>query len=86
MPASQWYFDRVRPTDQRGATARFALAVLLLCAGCVTVKPEAKELLADPAMHFDSAAMARRHEEHALENREGSVGGGSARGSGCGCN
>jgi hypothetical protein len=45
-----------------------------------------KELLADPAMSFDAAAMARRHEEHALENREGSFGGGSARGSGCGCN
>jgi hypothetical protein len=52
----------------------------------VTVKPEAKELLADPSMLFDSAAMARRHEEHALENREGSMGGGSAHGSGCGCN
>ena len=62
------------------------VGAMLLCGGCVTVKPEAKELLADPAMLFDSAAMARRHEEHALENREGSMGGGSARGSGCGCN
>ena len=85
MPASPSYFDGVRPARYLGRI-RLALAVMLLCGGCVTVKPEAKELLADPAMLFDSAAMARRHEQHALENREGSMGGGSARGSGCGCN
>ena len=85
MPASPWYFDNLRPAD-RLRVIRLAMAVMLLCSGCVTVKPEAKELLADPAMLFDSAAMVRRHEEHALENREGSMGGGSARGSGCGCN
>jgi hypothetical protein len=62
------------------------IALLMLASACVTVRPEEKELLADPSMLFDSAAMARRHEEHALENREGSFGGGSARGSGCGCN
>jgi hypothetical protein len=85
VPASPWYFNSVRPTRYRGVI-KLAMAVMMLCGGCVTVKPEAKELLADPAMLFDSAAMARRHEEHALENREGSMGGGSARGSGCGCN
>lgn len=63
----------------------FMLAICVL-AGCATVRPEAKELLADPAMTFDAAGMARRHEEHALDNREASFGGGSSRGSGCGCN
>ena len=85
MPASPSYFDSARPALYVRVIS-LATAMLLLCGGCVTVKPEAKELLADPAMRFDSAAMARRHEEHALENREGSIGGGSARGSGCGCN
>lgn len=85
MLASPWSSDSARRAYRLGVT-RLAMAVMLLCGGCVTVKPEAKELLADPSMLFDSAAMARRHEEHALENREGSMGGGSARGSGCGCN
>jgi hypothetical protein len=85
VPASPWYFESVRPARYLGVI-KFAMAMMLLCGGCVTVKPEAKELLADPAMLFDSAAMARRHEQHALENREGSIGAGSARGSGCGCN
>jgi hypothetical protein len=86
VQASPWYFDSARRARRLLLVSSFAMAALLLCGGCVTVKPEAKELLADPAMLFDSAAMARRHEEHALENREGSMGGGSARGSGCGCN
>jgi hypothetical protein len=85
VPASPSYFDRVRPA-RYPTVVGLVLASMLLWGGCVTVKPEAKELLADPAMLFDSAAMAHRHEEHALENREGSMGGGSARGSGCGCN
>lgn len=37
-------------------------------------------------MSFESANMAGRHEQHVIENREGSSGGGNARGGGCGCN
>ena len=80
MPASQSSSKRV---------VRLALTCLLLlaaAAGCATVKPQDKELLADPLMGFDASAMARRHEDHVLDNREGSYGGGSARGGGCGCN
>ena len=57
-----------------------------LCVGCATVRPEEKEFLADPAMSFRSKGLAQRHEEHVLENREGSSGAGNARGGGCGCN
>ena len=63
--------------------------LLALCAaagGCVTVRAEEKENLADPAMGFKSGGMAQRHEEHVLDNREGSSGAGNARGGGCGCN
>jgi hypothetical protein len=85
VPASPSYSDSARKARCL-RVIKLMLALMLLCGGCVTVKPEAKELLADPAMLFDSAAMARRHEEHALENREGSMSAGSAVGSGCGCN
>jgi Domain of unknown function (DUF4266) len=61
-------------------------ALLLLGAGCATVRPEEKEFLADPGMSFTSGGMASRHEQHVLDNREGSSGAGTARGGGCGCN
>jgi hypothetical protein len=59
---------------------------LLATTGCATVRPEERELLADPSMTFSAGGMAQRHEQHVLENREGSSGGGSATGGGCGCN
>lgn len=65
--------------------ALLALTVCLL-AGCATVRPEDREKLADPSMTFDSAAMAARQKQHLVDNREGSTGGGTAKGGGCGCN
>ena len=63
------------------------IALLVICAGgCATVRPEQRERLADPSMNFESASMGQRHEQHVIENREGSSGGGTARGGGCGCN
>ncbi|MBX7193557.1 MAG: DUF4266 domain-containing protein [Sandaracinaceae bacterium] len=67
------------------------LATVTLLAGvalpaCVTVRPEQREVLADPAMIFGSGGDAEAHEEHVLSNREGSVGGGASTGGGCGCN
>jgi hypothetical protein len=62
------------------------VSLSLLAAGCVTVKPQDKELLADPSMVFNADGMAQQHEAHVLENREGSYGGTSTRGGGCGCN
>ena len=53
--------------------------------GCVTVKPQDKELLADPAMIYGSGGTSTRQEEHVLENREAATSG-SASGGGCGCN
>jgi hypothetical protein len=71
--------------------ARLGRVVIALCslasvAACATVKPQDKELLADPAMIYGSGgATPQRQEEHVLENREGSTTGSSA-GGGCGCN
>jgi hypothetical protein len=62
-------------------------AVLLLLAplaGCVSVKPYERELLAQPGMSFDSPTAEA--EQHVHESREGSFGGYGAAGGGCGCN
>jgi hypothetical protein len=74
----------------RSSSRRRARWLWLWCAiasaGCATVRAEEKEHLADPAMSFRSGGAVQRHEEHVLDNREGSSGAGSARGGGCGCN
>ena len=64
----------------------FSVVVLAAMGGCVTVRPEQREVLADPAMTFGSGGDAEAHEEHVLSNREGSIGGGATSGGGCGCN
>jgi Domain of unknown function (DUF4266) len=58
----------------------------LSSAGCATLAPQQRAILADPTMQFDAEA---RHEgplHHALDNREGSMGGTGVSGGGCGCN
>jgi hypothetical protein len=66
----------------------FALGALslLASAGCATVRPEQRAILADPTMQFDAKSADQAALDHALDNREGSTGGGSVRGGGCGCN
>jgi hypothetical protein len=58
----------------------------LAAAGCVTVRPEQRAVLADPTMRFEGEPGEKAAIEHVLENREASFGGGSVRGGGCGCN
>ena len=60
--------------------------ILATSAGCATVRPEQRAILADPTMQFDAKSADQAALEHALDNREGSTGGGSVRGGGCGCN
>lgn len=70
-----------------GGLLRWLLAATLcLGAGCAPVRPEQRAILADKIMQFGAGARARAALEHALENREGSVGGGAVQGGGCGCN
>lgn len=70
------------------SSKRFWLACCLTVASnaCVTVRPQDKELLADPAMTYGSGGTAQAHEEHVLSNREGAAGAGQTVGGGCGCN
>ena len=69
-----------------------ALATLLLLSltlsllGCATVAPEQRAILADPTMQFDGEAKHEASLNHALDNREGSMGGTGVSGGGCGCN
>jgi hypothetical protein len=61
-------------------------STLLGVSGCVTVRPEDKEFLAQPSMTFGSDAPTKSHDEHVFSNREGSYGAGGVTGGGCGCN
>jgi hypothetical protein len=63
-----------------------ALTVGLAGAGCVTVRPEEREHLAEPAMTFGSEGEAGAHDAHVFDNREASFGGSGVSGGGCGCN
>jgi hypothetical protein len=53
---------------------------------CVTVKPQQRAYLADPIMQFEGDPRASAQLRHAIDNREGSYGGGGVSGGGCGCN
>lgn len=82
MVASRSSSERLLP---RGVSlALFLLAVL--APGCVIVRPEEREYLADSSMTFGAGGEADGHGEHILTNREGSAGAGEFSGGGCGCN
>jgi hypothetical protein len=54
--------------------------------GCATVAPQQRAILADPTMQFDAESKHDAALRHAIENREGSMGGTGVAGGGCGCN
>lgn len=70
--------------------ARVVLALALVAcvasSACVTVRPEQRAVMADPTMQFDADPGDGAARDHVLENREGSSGGKSVKGGGCGCN
>jgi hypothetical protein len=75
-----------RRNAKRCAAAVVLLAAVLLTGGCVTVRPEQRAILADPVMQFQGDPREAAQRQHVLENREGSFGGSSVQGGGCGCN
>jgi hypothetical protein len=62
------------------------VTLLLFGASCVTVRPQQRAVLADPIMLFEGDPQAAAQLRHAVDNREGSYGGGGVAGGGCGCN
>lgn len=71
----------------------FIIALLALVQSACSVKPiepwvapYEREHLADPIMDVYRDTVFSDYRQHMYETREGSRGGGSAQGSGCGCN
>jgi hypothetical protein len=67
-------------------TAKTLLALLLSLSACATVAPQQRAILADPSMQFDAEGKHEAPLRHAIDNREGSMGGSGVSGGGCGCN
>ncbi|MFQ5588657.1 MAG: DUF4266 domain-containing protein [Nitrospiria bacterium] len=59
--------------------------VAVMLPGCATVKPWEREYLADEAMYFDPDPLETGWHLHLEEVLEGSRGGYSGTGGGCGC-
>jgi hypothetical protein len=62
------------------------LTLALSCVGCARVAPYERETLARSDMQLGDNPDLAAGEEHAKAYREGSSGGGEAKGGGCGCN
>ena len=79
---------KIRRSEGRRGVAPSDLLILLFISlsGCATVAPQQRAILADPTMQFDAEAKHDAAFRHALENREGSMGGTGVSGGGCGCN
>ncbi len=66
-------------------TLTLALFLCALLTGCAAVKPFEREKLADPIMDPSSHFSKQTLEQKFFSTREGSVGGGTGVGGGCGC-
>jgi hypothetical protein len=67
--------------------SRFLISFLLLIiAGCATVHPWDRDLLAEKKMSFNPTPMLQSIDEHIYFSKEASMGGTSVGGGGCGCN
>ena len=62
------------------------LAILALTSACSTVRPAERAVLADPIKPLDGEPHHTAALHHAVDNREGSLGGNGVSGGGCGCN
>ena len=64
------------------------LTLAALTTGCATlgVQPWERDLMADPAMQVDPNPMQSAYDDHIYFSIEGSSGGRSFGGGGCGCN
>ena len=67
-------------------TVLFGLCMIVLLAGCVSVKPYEREMLADPIMSFARDPISDLYLNHVYDVREGARGATTSQGGGCGCN
>lgn len=80
----------MRRENRKGAGSAAALAAALLGAsallgGCAAVKPYEREKLSDPVMDPVSPVSKQTLDQKFFSTREGSAGGGTGVGGGCGC-
>jgi hypothetical protein len=62
-----------------------SLGILLLISGCAFVPQRKREYLSNPIMQRQDDPLESILEGHDMPRREGSVGGSSGSGGGCGC-
>ena len=67
------------------AAGALAAALALSLGGCANVKPYERGKLADPIMNPNDAFSKQTLEQKLFSTREGSMGGGTGVGGGCGC-
>jgi hypothetical protein len=74
--------------DRQSKSSRLTASLWFLfsLSGCATVAPQQRAILADPTMQFAGEAKHDAGLRHAIENREGAMGGTGVSGGGCGCN
>jgi uncharacterized protein DUF4266 len=63
----------------------FLLSLFSLLGGCARVHQKDREFLSDPIMQLSPDPQGGGLESHNLPRREGSAGGSSGSGGGCGC-
>lgn len=73
------------PGCLRAGLLAAALMCLMGASGCAVVKPYEREVLADPIMDPNTGFAKQTLREKFLSTREGSSGGGTGLGGGCGC-
>jgi hypothetical protein len=66
-------------------TFGFIFVVSIILTGCATVKSFEREKLADPIMEAQDEFAKQSLEQKFFSSREGSIGGASGIGGGCGC-
>jgi hypothetical protein len=74
------------PPRRLGFTSFALLSLALPLSACATLAPQQRAILADPTMQFDAESRHEAALHHAIDNREGSMGGTGVSGGGCGCN
>lgn len=67
---------------------KIALLLLTLCctAGCETVKPWERDILAQPGMQIEADPLDAQLASQVYDSKEASSGGNNPAGGGCGCN
>lgn len=84
VPLASWY--PVTPSSVPRVVLCLALLCIAAASGCARVAPYERGTLARSDMELGENPDLTAGEEHGLAYREGSSGGGAAKGGGCGCN